>query len=61
MGACMAGGMYGEWGCMWQGDFHGKWGMCGREWCAGQGACMLERRPLKRAVHILLEYILVEQ
>ena len=64
-GACVAGGMHG--GHVWlvcmvggkcgRGDMHGMgcaWqgGMCG-------GSCMQERWPLKRAVHILLECILV--
>ena len=44
--ACVAGGDMHGMGCPWQG------GMCG-------GACMQERWPLKRAVHILLECILV--
>ena len=39
--------------CAWQGAYM-AWGVCG--W--GE-ACVQERRPLKRAVRILLEYILV--
>ena len=40
-------GVYGEGGHALQGSVHGK-----------GGACMQDKRPLKRAVRILLEYIL---
>ena len=54
--ACMAGGLCGR--------RHVWWGMCMAEGVFGrrhawQGACMEERRPLKQAVRILLECILV--
>ena len=39
--------------CVWQGGMHGKGDMCGR------GVCVQEKRPLKRAIRILLECILV--
>ena len=56
------GGMCGEGVCVWQ-----RLGMCGKGKHARQrgicmakgGTCMQERRPLKRAVRILLECILV--
>ena len=42
-------------GHTWQGDnTHGNGGVHGKG-----GACVQEKRPLKRAVHILLECILV--
>ena len=61
------GGMYGKgWGHEWRGGLHGGgvWqGVHGKgAYMAevhGKGACMQERRPLKRAVRILLECILV--
>ena len=37
---------------------HGRGGMCGGGVCIG-GRAWQERRPLQRAVRILLEYILV--
>ena len=42
----------GGWGHVWQ-------GVCVAEEVHGKGACVQERRPLKRAVRILLECILV--
>ena len=62
-GACVAGGMHGR-GHAWWGGMHGK-GACVVGECAWQGACVTqghawqERRPLQRAVRILLECILV--
>ena len=62
-GSCMVkGGVHGEGGHVWQrGSMHG---MGGHAW--RRGACMVkgrhawqERRPLQRAVRILLECILV--
>ena len=56
------GGMCGEWEHAWQGGMCGgggawqKGGMHDREL---GGACVQERRPLKRAVRILLECIRV--
>ena len=59
--------MCGEGGaCVVKGDMHGKGSMCGkggmhgrRGDMHGKGGCMQKRWPLKRAVHILLECILV--
>ena len=57
---CMAkGGVHGEGACM-VGE---RACMAGKHvWLGGmrgRGACMQQRRPLKRAVHVLLECILV--
>ena len=52
MGTCMARGE-----CVVEGVRGKRGGMHGREF--GGGACVQERRPLKRAVRILLECILV--
>ena len=58
LGGCMVEGMHGG------GGMHGK-GACVVGECAWQGACVTqghawqERRPLQRAVRILLECILV--
>ena len=51
-GAHMAGGHAWQ-GHAWQGD------VCGKGTCGGGGTCVQERWPLKRAVRILLECILV--
>ena len=50
----MAGGMHDRRACVAEGSMHGR-GAC----MAGGGAGVLERWPLKRAVRILPECILV--
>ena len=73
-GACMAGGVSGgaymtggglygmghvwQGRCVWQGAICGK-GACMAGGTCGRGVCVQEKRPLKRAVRILLECILV--
>ena len=61
MGVCMVGGMCGR-GVHGKGGVHGR-GHGGRHtWhgaCVGAGCAWQERRPLQRAVRILLECILV--
>ena len=51
---CVAGGMRGWGTCMTGGCVHGGGGAC------VVGRCMQDKRPLKRAVCIQLECILVE-
>ena len=53
----MAGGMHGRGYVWWWGGMHGV--LCVAWGCAWQGACVQERWPLKQAVRILLECILV--
>ena len=53
MVVCITGDMHGEGGCMAGGIVHGK-GACNAGACM-TGACVQERRPLKRVVCILLE------
>ena len=55
-GACMAGGMHGR-GHAWQGG--GMHGRGARAWRGEGGSAWQEKRQLQRAVHILLECILV--
>ena len=63
-GVCTARGMYGRGRCVYDKEACMAGDMCGRghvwqRWCVWQGACVQERRPLKWAVSILLECVLV--
>ena len=60
-GGSMCGGMHGRGLCMVVESMHGRGCAWQQGTCVAGGACVQERWPLKQAVRILLECILVDQ